>query len=233
LPTAFRFRAVATTLRDDTNGVDEREVTLGEGNLLLLSERELAPGMVSIPLARIVRDGRGGLLYDSDYMAPTLRMAASQPLMLLAKRLLETLAEKMAPLTRSTQKRVRFEAGTGALDVASYWFLHALSSAAPVLRHLYGWPVRSAPLPLPVPSMTCPAMTIATPAPPSGHSTPTSAATWRSWFPAIRLRSSSVLAHLTSRRQTWLTNAACAVRAGSSASGPTSARRTWSTACRV
>jgi type VI secretion system protein ImpJ len=117
--------------------VDEREVTLGEGNLLLLSERELAPGMVSIPLARIVRDGRGGLLYDSDYMAPTLRMAASQPLMLLAKRLLETLAEKMAPLTRSTQKRVRFEAGTGALDVASYWFLHALSSAAPVLRHLY------------------------------------------------------------------------------------------------
>ena len=146
---AFRFRAIAGILRDNTNGVDEREVTLGEGNLMLLSEREVAErasadreasnrsALPTIPMARLVRDGRGGLLYDPDYIAPTLRMAASAPLMLLAKRLLETIAEKMIPLSRSAQKKGRFEAGTAALDVASYWFLHALSSAVPVLRHLY------------------------------------------------------------------------------------------------
>jgi type VI secretion system protein ImpJ len=135
----FRFRAIAGILRDNTNGVDEREVTLGEGNLMLLSEREVAdrPAVPTIPIARLVRDGRGGLLYDPDYIAPTLRMAASAPLMLLARRLLETIADKIAPLSRSAQKKGRFEAGTAALDVASYWFLHALSSAAPVLRHLY------------------------------------------------------------------------------------------------
>ena len=140
---SLRFRTIASVVRDNTNGVDEREVTLGEGNLLLLSEREVADrgsasgAMPTIPIARLVRDGRGRLLYDPDYIAPTLRMAASQPLMLLAKRLLESIAEKMVPLSRSANKRGRFEAGTGALDVASYWFLHALSSSAPVLRHLY------------------------------------------------------------------------------------------------
>ncbi|HEY0785426.1 MAG TPA: type VI secretion system baseplate subunit TssK, partial [Acidobacteriaceae bacterium] len=134
---SFRFRAITGRLRDNTNGVDEREVTLGEGNLMLLSEREVSAEMPAIPVARLLRDGRGGLLYDPEFMAPTLRMAASPPLMLLAKRLLEAVAEKMEPLTRATHKRARFEAGTGALDVASYWFLHALSTAAPVLRHLY------------------------------------------------------------------------------------------------
>jgi type VI secretion system protein ImpJ len=139
---SFRFRAVAGILRDNTNGVDEREVTLGEGNLMLLSEREVGErgertALPTIPMARLVRDGRGGLLYDAEYIAPTLRMSASGPLMLLARRLLETIADKMVPLSRAAQKRGRFEAGTAALDVASYWFLHALSSATPVLRHLY------------------------------------------------------------------------------------------------
>jgi len=135
---SFRFRAATRNLRDNTNGVDEYEVTLGEGNLMLLSEREAAerPALPSIPIARLVRDGRGGLLYDPEYIAPTLRLSASAPLMLLAKRLLETIAEKIVPLSRSAQKKGRFEAGTAALDVASYWFLHALASALPVLRHL-------------------------------------------------------------------------------------------------
>jgi type VI secretion system protein ImpJ len=133
---SFRFRTIAGILRDNTNGIDEREVPLGEGNLLLLSERELTPGMSTIPLARLVRDGRGGLLYDSEYIAPALRMAASPALMLLGKRLLEILAEKMGPLSRAMQRRGRFEAGTAPLDVATYWFLHALSTATPVLRHL-------------------------------------------------------------------------------------------------
>lgn len=133
----FRFRSVPRLLRDDTNGTDEYEVSLGEVNLQLLSEREVSESMSTIPVARLLRDGRGGLLYDPDFIAPTLRISASQPLMLLAKRLLETMAERMASLSRTTQRNVRFESGSSALDVSSYWFLHALSSAAPVLRHLY------------------------------------------------------------------------------------------------
>ncbi|WP_213806540.1 type VI secretion system baseplate subunit TssK [Granulicella sp. dw_53] len=134
---AIRFRTIARTLRDNTNGIDEREVILGEGNLTLLTEREITPQMSTIPFARLLRDGNGGLLYDPEYIAPTLRMAASPPLMLIGKRLIESLAEKSGPLSRSMQRRGRFEAGTAPLDVATYWFLHALSTAAPVLRHLY------------------------------------------------------------------------------------------------
>jgi type VI secretion system protein ImpJ len=134
--TSFRFRTIANVLRDNTNGIDEHEVFLGESNLSLLTERELTSGMSTIPLARLVRDGRGGLLYDPEYIAPSLRMAASPTLMLLGKRLVEILDEKMGPLLRSMQPRGRFEAGTTQLDVATYWFLHALSTAVPVLRHL-------------------------------------------------------------------------------------------------
>lgn len=133
---SFRFRTIARVLRDNTNGIDEREVSLGEGNLSLLTEREVTPEMSTIPLARLMRDGRGGLLYDPEYIAPTLRMSASPALMLLGKRLLEILAEKMGPLSRAMRPRGRFEAGTAPLDVATYWFLHALSTSAPVLRHL-------------------------------------------------------------------------------------------------
>src|SRR5258705_2913764 len=133
---SFRFRTIARILRDNTNGIDEREVSPGAVSRSLLTEREVIPGMPTIPIARLVREGRGGLLYDPEYIAPTLRMAASPTLMLLGKRLLEILAEKMGPLSRSMQRRGRFEAGTAPLDVATYWFLHALSTAAPVLRHL-------------------------------------------------------------------------------------------------
>src|SRR5580698_16287 len=83
---SFRFRTRTHILRDNTNGIDEREVSLGEGNLTLLAERELTPEMSTIPLARLVRDGRGGLLYDPEYIVPTLRMAASPTLMLLGRR---------------------------------------------------------------------------------------------------------------------------------------------------
>lgn len=134
---SFRFHTVTRALRDNTNGVDEHEVALGESNLMLLSDREVTSALSTIPVARILRDGRGGLLYDSEYIPPTLRISASPALMLLAKRLLENMAERMAALSRSTQRKVRFESGSSAMDVANYWFLHALSSAAPVLRHLY------------------------------------------------------------------------------------------------
>jgi type VI secretion system protein ImpJ len=132
-----RLRAVPRLVRDETNGVDEYEVAVGESNLQLLSERELSDSLSTVPVARLLRDGRGGLVYDTEFIAPTLRISASQPLMLLVKRLLETLAERIQSLSRATQRTVRFESGSSALDVASYWFLHALSSAAPVLRHLY------------------------------------------------------------------------------------------------
>ena len=131
-----RFSRMQRTIRDETNGIDEREVDLGQKNIHLVTEAELTPDMVSLPIAHVLRDGRGHLIYDEDFIPTCLRLSASEPLMLLVKRLLETIGEKSSTISRSARRHGRFEAGTSALDVANYWFLHALHSAIPPLQHL-------------------------------------------------------------------------------------------------
>ncbi|MGB6688509.1 MAG: type VI secretion system baseplate subunit TssK [Terracidiphilus sp.] len=131
-----RFSRMARTLRDETNGIDEREVDLGQKNIRLMTQAELTSDVLSLPIAHILRDGRGNLVCDEEFIPPCLRINASETLMLLVKRLLDAAGEKSATVSRSARKAGRFEAGTAALDVANYWFLHALHNAIPPLHHL-------------------------------------------------------------------------------------------------
>lgn len=96
--------------------------------------------MVSLPIARVVRDGRGQFLYDPDFIPPCLQIGGSEALMLMLRRLVESLQEKVLALAGTAHRRGRFDAGTSALDVANYWFLHALSSALPCLQHFQRTP---------------------------------------------------------------------------------------------
>jgi type VI secretion system protein ImpJ len=131
-----RYARMQRVLRDETNGIDEREIELGQKNIRILTEAELTPEVQSIPIARVLRDGRGGLIYDEEFIPTCLRASASEQLMLLFKHLIETIGEKSATIARSARRHGRFEAGTSALDVANYWFLHALHNAIPPLQHL-------------------------------------------------------------------------------------------------
>ena len=140
LPGSFgntRYQVMQRPLRDETNGMDERDVDLGQKNLQILTEIELTRDTVSIPIARILRDGHGSFVYDADFIPACLRINASETLMLMAKRLLETIHEKSTTIARGARRSGKFEAGTSALDVANYWFLHSLHNASPALRHLY------------------------------------------------------------------------------------------------
>ncbi len=133
-----RFTGMRRTLRDETNGMDEREVELGRKNLRLVTAAEITPQMTTLPVARVLRDGRGHQVYDAQFVPACLRLNASEPLMLSIKRLIETVQENSSTITRGARPRGKFEAGNSALDVADYWFLHALYSALPPLRHLQG-----------------------------------------------------------------------------------------------
>jgi type VI secretion system protein ImpJ len=133
----IRYQVMQRPLRDETNGMDEREVDLGQKNLQLLTEPELARDTSSIPIARVLRDGHGQFMFDPEFVPASMRISASETLMLTAKRLLETIQEKSSTIARGARKKGKFEAGTSALDVANYWFLHALHTASPELRHLY------------------------------------------------------------------------------------------------
>jgi type VI secretion system protein ImpJ len=131
-----RYLSSAHTLRDETNGIDEREVSLAAKNVRILAQSELTPSMISLPLARIVRDGRGGFAYDEEFIPPALRLSASDVLLRMLRQVLELAGEKSATITRGAGRPNRFEPGVAPLEVANYWFLHSLHSALPPLRHL-------------------------------------------------------------------------------------------------
>jgi len=74
---------------------------------LSFKQAELTAETLSIPIARVLRDGRGHLLCDEDFIPPCLRLRASEPLMLLARRLLDALGEKSSTVSRGARRHGR------------------------------------------------------------------------------------------------------------------------------
>jgi type VI secretion system protein ImpJ len=130
-----RYSAVERKLRDDSIGQGESNVSFARKNLVLLSHAQLSDETVSFPIARILRDGTGGFTSDPNFIPPCLRIGASESLVLLLHRLTQAIDEKIESTRSMRLSSGRFELGTSALDVSNYWFLHALCSAMPALRH--------------------------------------------------------------------------------------------------
>ncbi|MGA3045454.1 MAG: type VI secretion system baseplate subunit TssK [Terracidiphilus sp.] len=130
-----RYSAVQRTLRDDSAGQGESTISFARKNLVLVSEAQLAADAISFPIARVFRDGQGGFASDPDFIPPCLRISASESLVLLLHRLAQAIEEKIVSTRNTRQSSGGFELGTSALDVANYWFLHALGSSLPALRH--------------------------------------------------------------------------------------------------
>jgi type VI secretion system protein ImpJ len=129
-----RYSAMQRDLRDDALGLGENNISFAHKNLVLLSQAQLTANMVSFPLARIVRDGAGGFASDPEFIPPCLRIGACEGLVLLLHRLTQALDEKIESTRGMRQSGGHLELGTSALDVANYWFLHALCSSMPALR---------------------------------------------------------------------------------------------------
>ena len=134
---ATRYIGSAATLADENSGQDEKPVTLGRKNVALVLESETRGDFLTLPLARIVRDGSGHFLYDSVFIPPCLKLSASPALIGLTQRLVEILEEKSTVVSRSQpHEQGQFQAGVSAGQVAHFWFLHALNSHLAPLRHL-------------------------------------------------------------------------------------------------
>ena len=131
-----RFRAWEQKMPDQNSGLDEKAIEVGRKNLLLLSEGEVSDRFVSLPVARILRDGAGRYEPDSTFVPPCLSLNASPGLTDLLRRLIDILDEKSTVFTQEQQQRSGvFQAGMSARHVAQYWFLHAINSNLPALNH--------------------------------------------------------------------------------------------------
>ncbi|HUO31217.1 MAG TPA: type VI secretion system baseplate subunit TssK [Bryobacteraceae bacterium] len=128
-----RFVAETRVLRDETTGADERPVQIGRKNISLLLDLEPAQGFGLLPLARVMRDGTGHIVFDPDFIPPCLEISASERLMTLLGRLVEILEEKSDSIRGGPSSQGEFS----PRDIANFWLQHAVNSALAPLRHLW------------------------------------------------------------------------------------------------
>src|SRR6202142_1430927 len=131
-----RFIGALEPTHDENTGRDEKPVRLGRKNIRLLLDTELADGLVTLPIARIGRDGSGHFVYDRNFVPPCLEISASARLMMMLRRIVEILDEKSANLTQAKTGGAKSAAGWSSQEVANFWFLHSVNAALAPLRHL-------------------------------------------------------------------------------------------------
>ena len=125
-----RYITVAKSLYDENTGRDERVVTLGSKNISLLLEGEVSENEEVLPIARVVRDGSGALVYDPNFIPPCLKIDSSPRIKVILNRLIEIMEEKSATLAQ------RQATSLAQSELASWWLLHAINSNLPELGHL-------------------------------------------------------------------------------------------------
>ena len=128
-----RYRAERVRVADETTGQDEAEVVLARKNFRLLLEGVGEPGeLVSLPIARVRRDGSGRFMYDPHYVPPCLQIGASARLLELTRRLVDLLESKAEELAGR-----RAASAQGATELAGFWLAHSVhASLAPLRNHL-------------------------------------------------------------------------------------------------
>ncbi|HEX6053410.1 MAG TPA: type VI secretion system baseplate subunit TssK [Gemmatimonadaceae bacterium] len=136
-----RYVETVANVRDETSGEDATEIHFAAKRLRLCLDHEVAPTDVTLPVARVRRDGSGRYVVDPDYIAPTLQIGASERLLEILRSVIGMLEAKGASLSASlgpagTQRAGAAPAAYVGNELATRWLLHAVRSAEAPLRHL-------------------------------------------------------------------------------------------------
>ena len=134
-----RYAAVEQQVVDEVSGLDAAPIRVAAKRLRLALDAEVVPGEVSLPIARVQRDGAGQLVYDPDFIPPTLQLGASPRLVALLHGVVEMLDGKGAALAATMRPAAAGAEGASAYagnEIATRWMLHAVRSAEAPLRHL-------------------------------------------------------------------------------------------------
>jgi type VI secretion system protein ImpJ len=130
-----RYVSQESAVLDETTGQDEKVVILGRKNFRLMLDAEPHEDLVTLPLARVRRDGTGHFVYDPEYIPPCLQIGASTRLLQVLSRvveILETKSDAMAVERKSASKSMEdFAAG----EVANFWLSHTIHAGLAPLRH--------------------------------------------------------------------------------------------------
>jgi type VI secretion system protein ImpJ len=130
-----RFVAVPHEVVDEVTGQDRATLHFAAKRLRLVLDDEVAAGDVTLPVARVRRDGAGRFAVDPAFVPPCVQLGASPRLVGLLQQVLGMLEAKAATLSAAPGAGAAPSAYAGN-EVATRWLLHAVRSAEAPLRHL-------------------------------------------------------------------------------------------------
>jgi type VI secretion system protein ImpJ len=132
-----RYTSVIEMVSDENTGLDSKPVQMGRKNIRLVVLPAEDENLLTLPIARVMRDQSGHFVYDSTHVPPCLRLSASERLTSMLQRLVEILEEKSSVVSEEQhQTGGNFQTGMSARQVAQFWFLHAINSSLTPLRHI-------------------------------------------------------------------------------------------------
>ena len=136
-----RWVTTVATVRDETSGEDAADIHFATKRLGLRLDHEVTPSDVSLPIARIRRDGSGRFVVDPDYVPPAVQIGASDRLLEILRGVIGMLEAKGASLSATLGPTASPRAGVAPAayvgnELATRWLLHAVRSAEAPLRHL-------------------------------------------------------------------------------------------------
>ena len=132
-----RYRAEELLRRDDTTGLSEKPIQVARKNFRILAEGESLEGSAMLRAARLTRTPGGGYQLDTRFVPPLIDIAASEYVMVIARRLVEILAARSTTLAGTRRQKNQSLAEFGIADVASFWLLYTINTYLPQFRHLY------------------------------------------------------------------------------------------------
>jgi type VI secretion system protein ImpJ len=135
-PMELRYQAEMLTFPDENTGRDEKQIQIGRKNIRFALETQDNQGLVTLPVARVLRDGSGRFIFDPSFIPPCLQISASERLLVIGKTLVDILDEKSASLSRARRATAQGRAGYSSEEIASFWFVHTVNESLSVLRHL-------------------------------------------------------------------------------------------------
>lgn len=135
-----RYRMDRIQVPDLFTDALESEVTVLQAQVRVLLDGENRDGQLSLPIARLVKAGTGAWSVDEAYVPPLLAIRGAPGVLALLKRLLDILQVKSRALTAAHRERARSVMEYGTSDIASFWMLHTVNRAYPLLAHLLAFP---------------------------------------------------------------------------------------------
>jgi len=138
--TAMRYFRGQTQVPDVYTNAVTAELTTLRKSARLLNPKEPRAHLLNMPLLSVRRTATGGFELVDRFMAPSVSIQSSPPLLNQLRRLMDVLQAKVDALygfhREPSKNIIEFRSG----DVASFWLLHTASTAFAGLSHLLRHP---------------------------------------------------------------------------------------------